>query len=264
MRLVLPSQELKMAEQLSFPLGNVSSRQFEPVADARMAASKYQSRQGFGTRESGNLENVQVDPARGFATQRAYKEAQAVPTEASGIRKSYAAMRQETHKQYKFMTGPKKSGGMGLRHEVTDEDPYPTPQAMAEDVKQGRIKTFSTKATGGHEYFSDRDNDKFRAVHDVFGHAAIGRGFSRHGEEAAYLSHRQMYSPQAQQAVASETRGQNSYLNYGATRDNPESSFPNQGPGSKLIGLPKFAQETGKVKNPMPRKSKPSGQGSLF
>ena len=254
-----------MAEQLQLPLGNVSSRQFDPVEHVRIAASKYQARRGYGPRnESQNLENVQVDPVRGFETQRAYKAAQAAPSEAPGIRKSYHAMREETHKQYKFMTAPKEQGGLGLKHEVTDEDPYPTSEHMANDVRSGTIKTFSTKATGGHEYFSDRDNDKFRAVHDVFGHAATGRGFSRHGEEAAYLSHRQMFPEQAQQALASETRGQNSFLNYGGTRENPGPSFPNQGPGSKLVGLPKFAQETGKLKSTPRQKSGTSGQESLF
>ena len=252
------------AEQLSLPLGHVSSRQFEPVDAVRMAASRYQARQGFGQRESTNLENTQADPVRGFETARAYKAAQAAPSEAPGIRKSYHAMREETHKQYKFMTAPKEQGGLGLKHEVTDEDPYPTSEHMANDVRSGTIKTFSTKATGGHEYFSDRDNDKFRAVHDVFGHAAIGRGFSRHGEEAAYLSHRQMFPEQAQAALASETRGQNSYLNFGATQASPEKSFPDQGPGSKLVGLPKFATETGKLKSPRRGSSKASGQESLF
>lgn len=253
-----------MAEQLELPLGHVSSRQFEPVASVRMGASKYQARAGLGTRESTNLENVQVDPVRGFETARAYKAAQASPSESPGIRQSYEAMRQETHKQYAHMTAPAEQGGLGLRHEVTDTDPYPTAGHMADDVRGGTIKTLSTAATGGHEFFSDQDNDKFRAVHDVFGHAAIGRGFSRNGEEAAYLSHRQMFSGKAQQALASETRGQNSYLNFGATRDNPEPSFPNQGPGSKLVGLPKFAQETGKLKSTPRQKSGTSGQESLF
>jgi hypothetical protein len=91
----------------------------------------------------------------------------------------------------------------------------------------------STEATGPHHIFSDQENDRFRAVHDVFGHAATGRGFSRHGEEAAFLSHRQMFSKRALPALASETRGQNSYLNYGP------GGFPEQ--ETKPIGLPPFA-----------------------
>ena len=74
----------------------------------------------------------------------------------------------------------------------------------------------STAATPpGHPYLSDEVNDRFRAVHDAFGHAAIGRGFDRNGEEAAYQSHAEMFTATALPALASETRGQNSALNYG-------------------------------------------------
>ena len=236
-------------KQPELGIGYGDSRQFKPVQEAQIGASRYSARAGYGSRDTTGLETTQVNPRRGFAIQKAYKEAQAAPTAAPGIRQSYESMRKETHRQYSFMTGPKESGGMGLKHEIVDEDPYPSPADMAKDVAGGTIKTLSTKATGGHEYFSDLDNDKFRAVHDVFGHAAIGRGFSRNGEEAAYLSHRQMFPKEAQQALASETRGQNSFLNYGATVTSPEKKFPDQSPGSKLIGMPaKVAESTGPVR----------------
>lgn len=250
-------------KQLELPLGHISSRQFEPVAAATQGAARYTEQAGLGTHNIAGLEHTQASPQRGFAVQRAYKEAQAAPTEAPGIRDSYGAMQQHVDQQYKFMSAPREQGGMGLQHEVTEHDPYPTSEDMAKDVQQGKIKTMSTATTGGHEFFSNEDNDKFRAVHDVFGHAAIGRGFSRHGEEAAFLSHRQMFPKEAHPALASETRGQNSFLNYGATSEHPEPSFPEQGPGSKLVGLPKVAQETGKVRTPR-KKTGPSGQESLF
>jgi hypothetical protein len=82
----------------------------------------------------------------------------------------------------------------------------------------------SSATTGGHPFFSDEENDQFRAVHDAFGHAAIGRGFSRHGEEAAYQAHSQMFSPEARPALHTETRAQNSVVNYGRK----PGSFPEQ------------------------------------
>ena len=71
----------------------------------------------------------------------------------------------------------------------------------------------------------------FRAVHDVFGHAASGRGFDRHGEEAAWLKHSTMYSPLAARALATETRGQTCarIFHYGGRR------FPEQ----KAVLLPR-------------------------
>jgi|GEM_PF-1597301 len=58
-------------------------------------------------------------------------------------------------------------------------------------------------------------NDIFRAVHDYFGHAKEGVGFRHDGEENAWRSHASMYSPLARLAMTSETRGQNSWLNFG-------------------------------------------------
>ena len=58
-------------------------------------------------------------------------------------------------------------------------------------------------------------NDLFRIVHDVFGHAKEGVGFRAAGEENAWRSHARMYSPEALPAMTAETRGQNSWVNYG-------------------------------------------------
>lgn len=218
--------------QLPLDLGPVSLRQFEPVHSALEGASRFT----HGAHSIAGLENTQADRFRGFKVQQAYRQAQRSP-EMPGIRKSYEAMRQGVNRQYEFMTRPKAAGGMGLQHEVTEHDPYKTPQEMAQDVAHGRIRSMSTEATGGHAFFSNAENDRFRAVHDVFGHAAIGRGFSRHGEEAAFLSHRQMFPKAAHAALASETRGQNSYLNYRQVHSS--GNFPEQ--SEKLIGLPAFA-----------------------
>src|SRR5215207_3048135 len=59
-------------------------------------------------------------------------------------------------------------------------------------------------------------NDAFRVVHDAFGHFAPGNPFFRApGEERAWQAHKRMYSPEAAPAMTAETRGQNSWLNYG-------------------------------------------------
>lgn len=58
-------------------------------------------------------------------------------------------------------------------------------------------------------------NDVFRIVHDYFGHFKEGVGFRADGEENAWRSHSAMYSDLARPAMTSETRGQNSWLNYG-------------------------------------------------
>src|SRR5690606_19230066 len=68
------------------------------------------------------------------------------------------------------------------------------------------------------EYIGERRlvaNDVFRIVHDAFGHAKEGNGFGPIGEENAWHSHVRMYSPLAARAMTTETRGQNSWVNYG-------------------------------------------------
>lgn len=97
---------------------------------------------------------------------------------------------------------------------------YARPSDMMKDVfGQGRLNVFE----GGdpHEFLNKTDpatgltqNEMFRAVHDYYGHAARGATFQPGGEELAYASHSRMLSPLARLALASETRGQNSMVNY--------------------------------------------------
>jgi hypothetical protein len=58
-------------------------------------------------------------------------------------------------------------------------------------------------------------NDLFRIVHDMFGHFKEGVGFRASGEDNAWRSHAAMFSEKALPAMTSETRGQNSWVNYG-------------------------------------------------
>jgi hypothetical protein len=58
-------------------------------------------------------------------------------------------------------------------------------------------------------------NDLFRAVHDAFGHGLEGAGFRARGEENAWQAHVRLFTGPAVAAITTETRGQNSWLNYG-------------------------------------------------
>lgn len=100
------------------------------------------------------------------------------------------------------------------------EGEYPSSTAMIQDaLGRGRLNVFS----GGepHEFLSAVDpatglsqNEMFRAVHDYFGHVVPGSRFGPSGEEIAYAAHSQQLSPLAQLALLSETRGQNSLVNF--------------------------------------------------
>lgn len=158
------------------------------------------------------FDNVVVNIPQGLRIAREYTDApkfdeQAVP--------HFKAMAEETKEQYDYLTRPRSKGGLGVDVTVTNDDPYKRAADMMKDANEGKFKVLSTQVTGGHPFFTNDENDMFRAVHDYFGHAATGRGFDPHGEEAAFRSHYAMFSPMARPAMATETRGQNSALNFG-------------------------------------------------
>jgi hypothetical protein len=145
---------------------------------------------------------------------------------------AYRAFRDETLRQFEYLTSSVARGGLGVHVEVSKPDPYPDAVAMTRDLlEHRRLKVYATGGSGNeHPLLTNDENDMFRAVHDAFGHASIRRGFDRHGEEAAWLKHAHMYSPLSRKAMTTETRGSNSTLvfYYGGRR------FPEQ----KAILLP--------------------------
>lgn len=152
----------------------------------------------------------------------------------------YQAFVRETGRQFDHMTRPRSRGGLGIDVNVTTDDPYKRARDMISDVRDNhRINVFDSASTGGHPFLTNDQNNMFRAVHDVFGHAAIGRGFDASGEEAAFQHHSSMYTPLAREAMTTETRGQNSTVNFG-----PEPGvFPQQKvailPGASRVQQPR-------------------------
>ena len=100
------------------------------------------------------------------------------------------------------------------------EGEYARPSAMLRDILgEGNLNVF--RGGDPHEFLGEVDpdtglslNEMFRAVHDFYGHGTTGATFRPGGEELAYASHSQMMSPLARMALLSETRGQNSLVNY--------------------------------------------------
>jgi hypothetical protein len=139
---------------------------------------------------------------------------------------AYKKLSEEVDDQFRFLTEEK-----GVKIEFVDKDPYvkmidgrevPDAQAMMKDVMENNsLKVYKTADDQAHPILSKEINDKFRAVHDFFGHAASGRSFQGDGEEAAWISHSMMFSPLARRAMTTETRGQNSWVNKYSTDEKP-------------------------------------------
>ena len=164
---------------------------------------------------------------------RWYNGATSDPTDPEVIR-AYQKLSEEVDEQYKYMTED-----LGIKVEFTDTDPYmrtlddgrvvPDSAAMMADVLENKtLKVFRTAEDQTHPILSKDANDKFRAVHDFFGHASSGRGFAADGEEAAWISHSLMFSPLARRAMTSETRGQNSWVNKYGVDENGNVVFAEQ------------------------------------
>lgn len=92
-------------------------------------------------------------------------------------------------------------------------------------------------------------NDLFRAVHDAFGHSMEGAGFRARGEENAWQAHVRLYKGPAVGAVTTETRGQNSWLNFGPYgKANQTASVEDTVFGDQKAGLmPSWTWEEGRV-----------------
>lgn len=186
-------------------------RGFTPGAVAVAGAAAYRTTGGsklggFAVSRRESYEDVMVDPRHRTRAARAYAK---MPSFDPGAVKAYKALTKEVAEQYEYMTKT-----LGIKVKVTAEDPYPDVASMMHDINVNKtLKVMSTATTGSHPLLTDEQNDKFRAVHDFFGHAATGRDFSRHGERATYLSHASMMrNPDSIRALFTETEMQNAAL----------------------------------------------------
>lgn len=132
------------------------------------------------------------------------------PIDNPDSHETYRALVAQIDKQYDYMTNT-----LGIKVTVTPNDPYRNIEEMIRDVEDNKhLSVLATSATGSHPFMSDAENDRFRAVHDFFGHAASGRDFNRHGERAAFLSHAKTFGDDdnAVRALFSDLQAQTAYL----------------------------------------------------
>lgn len=194
-------QEGRLADQA----GWLHHSSFRPVRFAIEGARAYASKVGLGDPHEHGFDHVRQNADTVRTVGRLYD---ALPDHDKSADSHFHAMGKEVADQYHHLTHT-----MGINVQSVDHDPYRNVHEMVHDVENNkRLLVMGTHVTGGHPFFKDHENDQFRAVHDFFGHAATGRDFDRHGEQAAYLAHSKMFSPHARPALASETKGQNTSL----------------------------------------------------
>ena len=200
---------------------------FEPALNA---AEEYAAESGIDY--SGMESFAPLDPERASKIAVEYELMRHAPDDPL-VKAAYKALIDETNAQFRKMLDT----GLTVRF-IKGEDPYGNPRnAILDVINNNNMFVFSTRDGFGSDdaaaeslkenpllqetEFVTADgepmlaNDVFRAVHDYFGHIKDGVGFRARGEENAWQSHAAMYSPLAIRALTTETRGQNSWVNYG-------------------------------------------------
>lgn len=203
--------------------------QVAPQTVAQNAARAYVESRGGVYRPAPKV--PRVDAGRAVRIAQAYEEMKHDPQNPE-VQAAYKAMIDETLAQWQVIKAT------GLKVEFIKDgqpDPYAASPRMAiEDVaNNNHLWVFPTDQGFGSDNTDVSDNplltptaevvdgrtllanDVFRIVHDYFGHIKDNNGFRAAGEENAWRSHAAMYSPLARRAMTSETRGQNSWVNFG-------------------------------------------------
>lgn len=200
-------------------------------------ADRYAQQNGISLKRQ--AEYVQVDPERARRIADAYAAMPHAPGDRK-VKEAYDNLIRQTVAQYRALEDA------GYKFYLFDEsnDPYQgNPWNAMRDLRANQVMgVFATEAgfgsgatdldvadnplladTGIKWPYGSLDgktkrvlaNDLFRAVHDAFGHGLEGSGFRAQGEENAWQAHVRLFTGSAVAAITSETRGQNSWLNYG-------------------------------------------------
>jgi hypothetical protein len=180
-----------------------------PNDNVRAVVNEYNK--GARLPEAAHGEYHPLNQEMGAKIARAYEElpkTPATPEAEAATKKAYGALNAEIAAQKKSIEAA------GYKLEFSDTDPYKNSAEMLADVRDNHRLKVLKASEGHHPFMTDQETNDFRAVHDFFGHATEGYQFGARGEDNAFRAHAQMFSNDAIPALATETRGQNSWVNF--------------------------------------------------
>jgi hypothetical protein len=249
--------------------------------DPRLVAVAESYAQKVGVDLRRQAEYAEVDEARAKRIADAYEAMEHAPQDPR-VQAAYAELIRQTRAQYDALA----EAGYSFYFADQDNDPYQgNPWNAMRELRAGqRMAVFPTAAGFGSDasfdpaenplladtglvwgYGSEDGpgmrvlaNDLFRAVHDAFGHGLEGAGFRAQGEENAWQAHVRLFTGDAVGAITSETRGQNSWLNYSEVGErNRTAKVENTVFADQKTGLmPEWTWSEGRVGD-MPSSSRP-------
>jgi hypothetical protein len=259
--------------------------------DPRLTAVAEGYAQSIGLKLARQAEFVTVDPERGARIAAAYEAMEDAPQDPA-VKEAYQNLIDQTLAQYRALEAAgyqfwfidiENDGGYA-------DSPWNAMRDLRANQRMGVFPTTSGYGTGvdvaydtdvnplladtGIEWsFGGPDgpkkpvlaNDLFRAVHDAFGHGLEGSGFRARGEENAWQAHVRLFTGSAVAAITSETRGQNSWLNFGPYGDaNRTAKVEDTVFAEQKIGLmPSWTWEEGRAGD-MPAEAPGLNQSALL
>jgi hypothetical protein len=234
-------------------------------------AEQYAKDNGINLKRQARYAMVDEERARRIA--QAYEDMQHSPSDPT-VAEAYENLIKQTTAQYKALESA------GYRFWLFDEnsDPYEgKPWRAMRDLRSNKqMGVFDTAAGFGTSDFDPSQNplladtgikwpfgnpngplrpvlanDLFRAVHDAFGHGMEGSGFRAQGEENAWQAHVRLFTGSAVGALTSETRGQNSWLNFGpyAEQNKTANVFETKFADQKTGLMPSWTWTEGRVED---------------
>lgn len=221
----LPAKGMKIGDEFFVP---------GPIASVRDVADSYMATRNPAEHSAKfPTQYHDIDPARAGAIAKAFEEMPHAPDDPR-VQASYGAMVDETRQQYEHLMKsglkvspitPDMADPYALNPRLAAKDAadnnhlwfFPTDQGFGSGVQGFDMSKHPMMQPSGIELNGKQllNNDLFRIVHDYFGHFKEGYGFRGAGEDNAWRSHAAMYSDKARPAMTTETRGQNSWVNYG-------------------------------------------------
>ncbi len=121
----------------------------------------------------------------------------------------------ETDHLYAAITSQDRPGAVRVRFS-TCATPYDDAEELITSVRGDRLLEITTASIDHgrkHPIFDSSVGgtfDRFRAVHDLLGHAHLGAGFDRHGEYATWRFQERFHTDLARLALATELHAKHS------------------------------------------------------
>lgn len=128
---------------------------------------------------------------------------------------AFAQLAQESDRLFRRITRPGRPNTVQVFF-TRCENPYRDAQELIASVRDSRTLEVTTVAADPDRRHPVMGNelggayDRFRAVHDVLGHARMQLGFDRDGEFTVWLAQERFHRPLARWALGSELHGQHS------------------------------------------------------